>query len=355
MTTPASGAIDCDIHPALPGTHVLLPYLDEYWRAHVKMRGLDKDNYNAAAFPVNAPINCRPDWRPAKGFPGSDFDTLKAQALDGFGSRFAICNVLHGAPAIFSEDLSAAFCRAINDWVAREWLDRDSRLRASIVVPQHSPELAAKEIERCAADRRFVQVLLWEMAEIPLGRRTNWPIYRAAEQADLPIGVHAGSSYRHPPTNLGWPSYYLEDYVSWSTGFAGVLNSLISEGVFTEFPRLKVVLLESGVTWLPAWMWRANKTWRAVRAEVPWLDKSPADYAREHVRLTIQPFDGPPDQAQLARLIEEINCEDMLMFSTDYPHWHFDGTDALPDGLPDRLVRKILTENALKTYGRLEG
>ena len=86
---------------------------------------------------------------------------------------------------------------------------------------------------------------------MPLGRRIHWPLYRVAEQLDLPIGIHAGSSYRHPPTNLGWPSYYLEDYVSWSTGFAGVLNSLISEGVFVEFPRLKVVLMESGVTWLP--------------------------------------------------------------------------------------------------------
>ena len=191
-------------------------------------------------------------------------------------------------------------CRAINDWLAAEWLSKDDRLRASIVVPMHSPELAAKEIERVAADPRFVQVLVWEMSELPLGRRIHWPIYRVAERFDLPIGIHAGSSYRHPPTNLGWPSYYLEDYVSWSTGFAGVLNSLITEGVFVEFPRLKVVLMESGVTWLPGWMWRADKTWRGVRAEVPWLEKSPAAYAREHVRLTIQPFDAPPRADQLA-------------------------------------------------------
>src|SRR5580658_8423954 len=104
VTVPAPGAIDCDIHPALPGTHVLLPYLDEYWRAHVRMRGWGRDNYNASAFPVNAPINARPDWKPAKGNAGRDFDTLRAQALDGFGSKYAICNVLHGAQAIFSED-----------------------------------------------------------------------------------------------------------------------------------------------------------------------------------------------------------------------------------------------------------
>jgi predicted TIM-barrel fold metal-dependent hydrolase len=217
----------------------------------------------------------------------------------------------------------------------------------------HSPELAAKEIERMAADPRFVQVLVWEMGELPLGRRIHWPIYRAAERLDLPIGIHAGSSYRHPPTNLGWPSYYLEDYVSWSTGFAGVLNSLITEGVFVEFPRLKVVLMESGVTWLPGWMWRADKTWRGVRAEVPWLEKSPAAYAREHVRLTVQPFDAPPRADQLQRIIEEIGSDEMLLFSTDYPHWHFDDKDALPDGLPEHLLRKLLVDNALKTFPRL--
>jgi predicted TIM-barrel fold metal-dependent hydrolase len=331
----------------------LLPYLDDYWRAHIQLRGLERDNYAASAFPANAPINARPDWKPAAGAHGTDVDALRAHVLDAFQSRYAICNVLHGSPAIFSEDLSAALCRAINDWMAHEWLAKDDRLRASIVVPMHSPDLAAREIERCAADKRFVQVLVWEMAEIPIGRRINWPILRACEAYDLPLGVHAGSSYRHPPTNLGWPSYYLEDYVSWSTGFAGVLNSLISEGAFVEFPRLKVVLMESGVTWLPGWMWRLNKTWRGIRAEVPWLDKSPAEYAREHVRLTIQPFDAPPKAEQLLRIVDQIDCEDMLLFSTDYPHWHFDGTDALPDGLPERLLRKILVDNPLKTYTRL--
>ena len=48
----------------------------------------------------------------------------------------------------------------MNDWVVREWLDRDPRLRASIVVPYNEPELAVEEIERRASDHRFVQILL---------------------------------------------------------------------------------------------------------------------------------------------------------------------------------------------------
>ena len=250
-------------------------------------------------------------------------------------TRYAICNVLHGAQAIFSEDLAAAFCRAINDWVAAEWLDQ--RSAAARLHRRADAQPGARRQARssaCAADQRFVQVLvLGDAARCRSAAGSTGRSIAPPSSYDLPIGIHAGSSYRHPPTNLGWPSYYLEDYVSWSTGFAGVLNSLISEGVFVEFPRLKVVLMESGVTWLPAWMWRANKTWRGVRAEVPWLEKSPADYAREHVRLTIQPFDAPPRADQLQRIIEEIGSDEMLLFSTDYPHWHFDGTDALPDGL----------------------
>jgi predicted TIM-barrel fold metal-dependent hydrolase len=345
--------IDCDIHPAVPNTRVLLPYLDDYWREHIIRRGIDADNLELSAYPASAPLNCRPDWRPASGPAGADFDLVRSQVLDTFQSRFAICNVLNGAQILHSEDLAAALCRAINNWIVAEWLDRDPRLRASIVVPVQSADLAAEEIDRCAADQRFVQVLMLSMTELPLGRRQNWPIYRAAERHGLPIGIHAGSSFLHPPSAIGWPSYYLEDYVSQAPGFAGTLNSLVTEGVFVKFPRLKVVLIESGVTWLPSYLWRINKTWRGVRSETPWVDRLPSEIIREHVRLTIQPFDDPDKQSQVQTLIDEIGCDEMLLFSTDYPHWHFEGTDAMPGGLPPDLIRKILVDNPLETYSRL--
>ena len=345
--------IDCDIHPVVPSTRALLPYLDDYWREHILRRGIEADNLELSSFPPTAEINGRPDWRSARGLPGADFKLLREQVLETFQPRFAICNVLHGAQVMMSEDLSAALCKAINNWIIAEWLDRDPRLRASIVVPPHSAELAVQEIERLANDKRFVQVLMLEMTELPLGRRQNWPIYKAAEKHGLPIGIHAGSSFRHPPSALGWPSYYLEDYVSLAPGFAAVLSSLVTEGVFVKFPKLKVVLIESGVTWLPAYLWRINKTWRGVRAETPWIDRPPADIISEHVRLTIQPFDEPPKQSQIQTIIEQIGSDEMLLFSTDYPHWHFDGSDAVPNGLPCDLLQKILIDNPLATYPRL--
>jgi predicted TIM-barrel fold metal-dependent hydrolase len=221
-------------------------------------------------------------------------------------------------------------------------------------VAAQSPEHAVREIERKAPDRRFVQVLLLAMGEAPLGRRATWPIYAAAEKHDLAIGIHAGSTYRVAPTYSGWTSYRVEDYVAQSAAFETQLLSLVAEGVFQKFPRLKVVLIESGFTWLPTWLWRAAKTWRGVRAEVPWIDRSPADIVREHVRFTLQPLDLPPaDPDALQRTLAHVGSDRLLLFSTDYPHWQFDGDAVLPDGLPKDTMRKLLIDTALDTYPRL--
>src|SRR5437868_100415 len=127
--------IDCDIHPAVPDTKALLPYFNDYWRENIVQRGLDRSSLNLTSYPPNAPLSARPDWRGEGKRSGSDLAQLQRQALDAFGTRYAICNVLHAAQVFHSEDMSAAFCTAVNEWLTREWLDRDARLRASILIP----------------------------------------------------------------------------------------------------------------------------------------------------------------------------------------------------------------------------
>jgi predicted TIM-barrel fold metal-dependent hydrolase len=346
-------AIDCDVHVAVPTMRALVPYLDDYWREAVLTRGLDRISMSMTSNPPNAPLFARPDWTPKSGLPGSDLETLRAQALEPFGTRLAILNCLYGALALHHADMAAALLGAVNEWLAREWLDREPRLRASILVTVQDVALAVAEIERRAADRRFVQVLLLSMGEMLLGRRYYWPIYEAAERHGLAVGIHAGSIYRYAPTSIGWPSHVLEDYVAQSAAFEHQLLSLVSEGVFAKFPKLKVACLESGFTWLPAFLWRANKTWRGTRAETPWVKRPPAEIIREHVRFTIQPVDAPADPSQLERTIEQLGSDRMLLFATDYPHWHFDGLNALPQALLP-LAKKILLENPLETYSRLK-
>ena len=349
--TATSSAIDCDVHANVPSMQVLLPYLDEQWRDSVIDRGLN--SLESISYPPNAPLTARADWRGRAGEPPNTLDMLRTHALDRWNIDIAICNCLYGVQLLFSEDMAAAFAKAVNDWVVREWLDKDKRLRASIIVPMQNTDYAVAEIERCAPDQRFVQVLVLAMGEAPLGRREYWPVYEAAERHGLPIGIHAGSSYRHAVTSLGWPSWYVEDYCANAQGFQAQVASLVCEGVFVKYPKLKVVLIESGVTWLPAFLWRLSKFWRGVRAEVPWVDRSPSEIVRDHVRLTIQPFDGPDNPKAVAQLIDHLQSDDMLLFSSDFPHWQFDGDDIMPAGIPEKLHGKILRDNALATYGRL--
>ena len=344
-------AIDCDVHANVPAVQALVPYLDDYWQEMVEVRGIE--GFESRSYPPHAPLSCRPDWRTAAGRPAEDLAALRTQVLERWQTRIAILNCLYGVQLIMDEHMAAVFAAAVNDWLVKEWLDPEPRLRASIVVAPQNPARAAEEIERRAADRRFVQVLLLATGEMPLGRSVYWPIYQAAERHDLPIGIHAGSGYRQPVTSVGWPSFHVEDYVAQTQGFQAQLASLVAQGVFAKFPGLRVVLLESGVTWLPGFLWRFSKFWRGLRSEVPWVDRSPAEIVRDHVRLTIQPLDGPPDAHDLERVLEHIGSDQILLYASDFPHWHFEGDDTIPEGLPPALLDQILVRNPLATYTRL--
>lgn len=353
MQVSVAGAIDCDLHPPLPSVTALLPYLDDYWRDQISNRHIDKLPFQLSSYPSTSPLSVRPDWRPAPG-QTSGLQDVRSHVLDRLGLRYAICNPLHGAVALFNNDMAAALCSAVNDWMAGALLDAEPRLRASMLLPAHDVELSLREIERLAPDKRFVQVLLLAMGEAPLGRRSNWPLFAACERHALAVGIHAGSTYRHAPTYAGWPSYRVEDYVAQSGAFETQLLSLIAEGVFQKYPGLKVVLMESGFTWLSHFLWRVGKTWRGVRPEVPWIDRPPPEIVRDHVRLTLQPVDAPPDEPEvLARIIEHVGHDGFLLFSTDYPHWQFDGEAVVPEGLGQDTIRRMLVDNALDSYPRL--
>src|SRR5258708_35228670 len=110
MTSPIAGGVDCDLHPAVPHLTSLLPYLNDYWRDQVTTRGMT--DLVSQSYPLNSPISARPDWRPAKGKPGSSLEDMKAQALDPFGAAFAICNPLFGVQRGFPEDMAAPVCPA---------------------------------------------------------------------------------------------------------------------------------------------------------------------------------------------------------------------------------------------------
>src|SRR5262249_18410145 len=124
-----------------------------------------------------------------------------------------------------------------------------------------------------------------------------WPIYAAAERAGLPIAFHpAAIGGGHASSGAGAPTYYLEEHNTFGTIMQAVLTSLIFEGVFERFPRLKVVAVEGGFTWAPSLAWRTDKHWSRLRVEVPHVTRPPSEYLRQNVWFT-NPTDGRNAQA----------------------------------------------------------
>ena len=343
-----ASAVDCDVHCAVPNVKSLYPYLSDYWLDFMADSGHPslEPNYYSPRCPIAARPDARLPGKPA----GSDRATLTAHTLDATGASRAILNCLYGVQVLYNNYWAAAMTTALNDWVAAEWLDKESRFSASIVVTPEDPDAAVKEIERRACDRRFVQVLLPARSTMPLGRTRYWPIYEAAARHKLPVCIHAGGGVGNPPMPVGWPTYYVEEYLAVAQGFQAQLVSLVAEGVFTRFPDLKVVFAESGFTWLPSLMWRLDKNWRGLRREIPWIDRLPSEIIRDHLHFTTQPLDEPDELRRLAETIEQMESDRMLLFSSDYPHWQYDAEGPLPLALSPEVEENVLRANARRIY-----
>ena len=90
------------------------------------------------------------------------------------------------------------------------------------------------------------------------------------------------------------------------------------------------------------------------RVYVEPFDRAPMEIVQSNIRFSLQPVDAPPDPAVLNRLFDHMQSDELILFSTDYPHWQFEGEKALPDGLSADLVRKIMIDNPYATYERLK-
>lgn len=281
-------------------------------------------------------------------------EALAEHFFDRYGLEYGVLNTGGLQYGLMVDlDYAAACVSAINDVILEDWLPVDPRFRASVNVAPSDPRLAAEEVRRCARHPGVVQVMMCSGQSVPYGHRCYYPIYEAAVECGLPVAIHPGSEgvgTSGAPTAAGWPSSYFE----WHTGLVGSylahLLSLVCEGVFQRFPTLRFVLVEGGVSWLPPLLWRLDKNWKALRLTTPWLDRPPSETVAEHLRLTTQPIEEPPDPAQLHQMLAMFPAERMLMFSTDFPHWDGDTPDFTARFLPEPLRRAVMAETARELY-----
>lgn len=260
-------------------------------------------------------------------------------------------NCLTGVETHRNPYFGAAVASAVNDWLRAEFLDRDERLRASLVVSTMASNDAVAEIERLGEDRRFVQVLLPVRGDVPWGNKIHHPIYAAARERGLQVELHAWGRAGRAPTPSGFVPTYLEDYLGNQPIAQAQVLSFVTEGVFDRFPDLKVVLTECGFAWLPPLLWRFNKDWRGVWREVPWLKRLPSEYVTEHFRATTAPAHLPADPAPVRQLAEMIDLGGLLSNASDYPHDNGDGLGILLDQLGEEARGAVMAGNAASLYG----
>jgi uncharacterized protein len=248
-------------------------------------------------------------------------------------------------------EFSAAMATAANEQQLEKWTSREKRLKASVVVPYENPDASKEEIRRRARDKNFAQVFMLSRTAEAHGRRRYWPIYQAAVEAGLPVGIHVFGYAGWPLTNSGWPSFYIEEMTEHATGQQAVVASMIFEGLFEQFRDLKVVLIESGFGWLPALGWRLDKHWERMRDEVPHVKRPPSEYIREHFWVSTQPMEEAENPEHVIDAMRWIGF-DRILFASDYPHWDFDDPVlALPPSLTEEQRRMIYSGNAKKLYG----
>ena len=345
---------DCDIHPTPKSVPVeIYPYLSKRWQDYMETYGvIYRQGFpTGPAFPKGQPNAARRDaYPPSGGKPGSDLDCMRSQHLDPNNIQLGILNPLSCGQGVQNQDFSAAYCNAVNHWQIAEWTSKETRLKASLMVPYEDPLASVKEIDLWEGDNNFAQILLLSRTAEPLGQRKYWPIYEAACRFNLPVAVHAFGYGGAPVTGGGWPSFYIEEMVGHAENTQSLLTSMVFEGVFERFPTLKLILVEAGFAWLPALSWRLDKLWNRMRAEIPHVTRPPSELIRQHVWLTTQPMEEPEPREHLLDTIEWIGWE-RLLFATDYPHWDFDEPSrALPVKIGKEQKEAFFLQNALELY-----
>lgn len=344
--------IDVDVHHSFPDSSALFPYLPRQYVEYIKDFGDMMPNVGYTNVPGRG---ARHDlWVGAESNPSTDVNVAIKKHLDIYDIDLAI---LTGGPYFTGVhpdvDYAAAFCRAFNDYTLDHWASKDSRFRASIQIAPQDPELAVAEINRLADRPEIVQVLMPAGARLPFGNRFYHPIYAAAEAHDLPVCVHfggEGAGIAAPPTAAGYPSYYLEMRMARPQIAMAHAVSLICEGVFEKYPKLKFLFIEHDFFWVPGLFWHMDGDWKGLRDYTPWVKKLPSEYVRENIRFGSQPMPDFPSKADMLKFFEWMHADEIVLFASDYPHWDWDEPSTFLQGIDPTLRDAIMVGNAEKLY-----
>jgi uncharacterized protein len=154
------------------------------------------------------------------------------------------------------------------------------------------------------------------------------PVWRAAEEAGLPIVLHVGGeeklnpAYKEnglppvPDFHGGDDNFTSVSYMPIPNAAMQTLATLIFDGVFDRFPKLKWGAIELGASWVPGWMRSMDSAAHAFLRNEERLQKlsaKPSEIVRRQFRAAPYPHE---DAGWIIRNAGDEIC----LFSSDYPH-----------------------------------
>lgn len=247
-----------------------------------------------------------------------------------------------------------SLARAYNDWLAGYCTADPTRLFGAAMLPLHDPAAAVAEL------RRSVDQLGFRAAFVrpnPCCGRSLCdpayePVWEAAEELGVPVGVHEGSSVTIPTLGSDRPFNPLVLHaVSHSFEEMLAFAQLVAFGVLDRHPGLKVVFLESSGGWLPFWLERLDEQAEGFGAYCPSMSLRPSEYFARQCWISFE-----VDESALPALVPFVGGE-RIVWGSDYPHHDatFPGAVAalrrtVAPCAPDVQAR-VLGANAACAYG----
>ncbi len=311
----------------------------------------------AKAFQDRAPRF--PELKTGEGFqthPGGSDPRLRIKEMATDGVSAEVLYPTH-ALSIFAMDdapLQEECCRAYNDWLIEYCQVDTSRLVGIPMISTYNMDNAVKELERCAKTG-LRGALVWQVPpkEIAFTTEHYERFWAAAQELQMPVNLHILSGFGYARNREGREKGVERYRASVNLKLAEATNALmdvIFSGVLERYPRLKVVLVENEIGWLPYVLEQWDYYFGRHSPSAPLtIDKRPSEYFNRQVFAT---FFNDSVGAHLFSWWGVDNC----MWSNDYPHanstWpHSREVIARDLGhLPPEARAKLVRENVARLY-----
>jgi len=250
-------------------------------------------------------------------------------------------------------DWACVVARAYNNWLYDRYCKVDSRLKGVAILPVHDPKEAVNELRHAVTEQKMVAGLLpaVTMLNKGYGHADFYPIYAEAQKLNVPLAVHGavsrglGFDFLQTMSMIHTLEHPLAQMIQ--------LTSVVLDGVFDLFPKLRMGFLEAGAGWIPYMMDRMDEKFHIDRKRKHFpLSKRPSEYFKSgNVYVTCE-----TDEKILDTVVREMG-EDYMMYPTDFPHEREAGVFAkdIPEfwersDLSERVKRKVFSENAKRFY-----